>query len=305
MNESKTGPMLLASVALLLSVAACSLVLLLVPGRATPAAPPPSPDSGSTQDPTEIAEMRHRLQEVETRLAELEDREAAGDPPEGEELDVHALLTMALEEGSPALDELVAAAAARARQGADGGNEMDSGKGKGWGDGKGAALIAWIDSEVERWAETHSLAPTQVEALNLLTRRVIQQRTEAKESGASDWELTRLDVVAQAEVRQIVGDQVYVATERDRLTRELRGWVTWLPSSVGGLSDEQHAQLDQIIASSVEGRLYDTVRLRSEPMAEEDHGALGQELGEQQKQTWSSIREEVLTEVQRARIPGK
>ncbi|MHC4471881.1 MAG: hypothetical protein ACYTDY_00270 [Planctomycetota bacterium] len=248
-------------------------------------------------DPALVEGLRQQVARLENRVRELESSGI-----EGGGLTAEDVLMAALREPSPELDELVAAAVAR----------VGERKAKGPGDeaklGDRAAIakyVASIESELDRWSEEYGLSSGQVEELKSLTKRSIDRVVEAKASGAGELELRALGVEAQAEVRRIVGDRIYRATERDRLHRETRGKLFWLSAAVGGLSDEQHSELDRAIEAGVESSLADVVRLRSEPLPEREYDTTLERLRQAQAQRWKHIRHEILTEAQRRRIPGK
>ena len=167
-----------------------------------------------------------------------------------------------------------------------------------------AKFIADIDAVLDGWSDTYDLREWQVEELKSLLRRSVERMAGAKRQGASPQELAAMDVEAQAEVRRIVGDAVYVATERVRVTQGARNALTWLSAAVG-LTPAQHTQLDRFVAEGVERDLPAIVRLRSETMADEEREALQRRLEQQRDETWRRIRNELLTEEQRQRIPGK
>jgi hypothetical protein len=167
-----------------------------------------------------------------------------------------------------------------------------------------AEFIADIDAVLDGWSETYGLREFQVEELKVVARRSIARMVEAKRQGASPQELAAMDVAAQAEVRRIVGDAVYLATERERVTGEARKALTWLSAAVG-LTPTQHTQLDRLVAEGVERDLPAIVRLRSESLIDDDREALQRSLEQQREENWLRIRNELLTEEQRQRIPGK
>ncbi len=256
--------------------------------------------------------LHQRVRNLESANADLEARlrklEAASTP--GKNGPVDKDLLAALEAASPEVDQLIAAALARVaeRQGEKDNAQVEreakahkqrlSGK-----DVEG--MIKYIDSELDRWAEAYELHPSQLGALKDLARSAIDVRREAEDRGAGKWEIVGLDVGAQAEVRRIVGERVYVETERERLTREARREFTWLTFAVGGLSEEQHGAIDTVVEARVAGKLSDVVRVRSESMPAEDYGALYERIEQVDQAAWQQIRNEILTAEQRNRIPGK
>ena len=245
-----------------------------------------------------VQELEAKLAVFENRIRELESTRAdASSPAEGE--NAMKMLAAALEAPSPELEELLVAAMDEVRQ-RQALRKSDAKREQG---AKG--LISFIDGELDRWSDEYDLTTQEIDELKSLTRRAIDQRMAAEADGASRYELTQLGVETQGEVRRIVGDEVYRRTERDRLTREARGKLMWLTVAVGGLSEEQHASLDSVVDGAVEDRLDDVIRMRAEPMPEDEYNAVGALIKQDQASTWANIREDVLTEEQRRRIPGK
>lgn len=164
-----------------------------------------------------------------------------------------------------------------------------------------AALFTGVDVELSRWGKTYDLADGRVEELKTFAHGAIQRALDAKRDGATPQQLTALDVEAQAGIRRIVGDPVYVATERARITAEARKGLTWVLASVG-LTPEQHAQLDGIVSDSVERALPDVVRFRSVPLPDAERAALQASLQQRRAANWEHFRDDVLTEEQRRRL---
>ena len=245
-----------------------------------------------------VKELETKLAELENRVRELESTRVEANPP-AEDESAMKILAAALEAPSPKLEELLVAAMDEVRERQEL-RERDAKRKKG---AKG--LISFIDGELDRWSDEYDLTTQEVDELKGLTRRAIDQRMAAEADGASGYELTQLGVEAQGEVRRIVGDEVYRRTERDRLTREARGKLMWLTVAVGGLSEEQHSSLDTVVDAAVEDRLDDVIRRRAEPLTQDEYDTLGALIKQDQASTWERIRDDVLTEEQRRRIPGK
>jgi len=165
-----------------------------------------------------------------------------------------------------------------------------------------AALLTGIDAEAERWGKAYDLGEGRVEELKGLARRAIQRTLDAKREGASAQQLAALDVETQAEVRRLVGDGVYAATERARITADARKGLTWVSAAVG-LTPAQHTQLDRMLSDSVEQALPDVIRYRTVPLPEAERAALLASLEQRKAANGERFRTEVLTEEQRRRLP--
>lgn len=166
---------------------------------------------------------------------------------------------------------------------------------------KNEAVAAWVEGEIDRWGKQYELSSGQVNSLKELTKKALEAQGEEMEP----WARTQLEVKTQGEVRRIVGDRVYRATEQERMLNEARKSVSWVAYSVGGMTDEQHAQLDRLVHERVEGKLDDTVRVRSEDLGQANHEAMMQRMRDYDLESWRQIREGILTETQRARLPTK
>lgn len=166
---------------------------------------------------------------------------------------------------------------------------------------KNEAVAAWVEGEIDRWGKQYELSSGQVNSLKELTKRALEAQGEEMEP----WARTQFDVKTQGEVRRIVGDRVYRATEQERMLNEARKSVSWVAYSVGGMTDEQHAQMDRLVNERVEGKLDDTVRVRSEEMGQGNYEAMMQRMRDYDLESWRQIREGILTETQRARLPTK
>lgn len=166
-----------------------------------------------------------------------------------------------------------------------------------------AALLTGVDAEAERWGKTYDLGDARVDELKALARRAVQKTVDAKREGATAQQLAALDVETQAEVRRLVGDPVYVATERARITADARKGITWVAAAVG-LTPAQHTQLDRILAESVEQVLPDVIRYRTTSLPDAERAAIEASLAQRRTAGWDRFRADVLTEEQRRRLPA-
>ena len=238
----------------------------------------------------ELAGLRTRLDAISTSATA---ESSAGSPSDGRTDSIDSVVARLLESPSEELEDLLADAVERAQA-----------RGKeGTPNAVAEGIIAFLDAELDRWSKRYDLYPDQVDDLKALARRAVAERQEAEAEGASEWEITELDVQAQAQVRQIVGDDVYRQTERERLTREARGALRMVSFAVGGLSSEQNEALDAIVERRVAGKLDDVVRIRSVALGPDQHAELESQLEAFDADAWQEVRENVLTEAQRKRLP--
>lgn len=255
----------------------------------------------------DLAALEGRLADLEATADALATQVQGAEPllsgtaapaPGTRPTDLRAAVVATLKEPTAELDGLLAAAVERSQSarkaGAVKGKEADGGE----------KTLQWIEGELARWAEKYDLAPHQLESLKSVARAGMAEITEAKQRAAPATEIAQLEVKHQGQVREIVGDRVYAETERERVMREARGNVTWLAAAVG-LTPTQHTEMDRILTEGVTRALPMVVRLRSEALTQEESAQLHARLNEQRGEVWDSIRNGLLTEEQRARIPGK
>lgn len=267
------------------------------------AAPPPR-----TEVDGEVASLQVRIAELETdrsRPPSLEGRPASSPAApgalsgEGSAARLEAALLEVLEHPSPPLRAKLSELA-KAPQ-------VDKGEGKAptpEGDPKAiAALLAGVDAEAERWGKTYDLGEGRVDELKALAQRAVQKTVDAQREGASAQQLAALDVETQAEVRRLVGDPVYTATERARITADARKGITWVAAAVG-LTPAQHTQLDRLLSESVEQVLPDVIRYRTTSLPDTERAAIEASLAQRRTAGWDRFRADVLTEEQRRRLPA-
>ncbi len=243
-------------------------------------------------------QLLQRIDRLEARLAQLE----AADPA-AEELDIDAAVLATLKDPSPELDGLLTAAVERGSKARGG----IAGRKKLTGVNRAATdkYAASVDARLDEWALEYGLSGSQVDELKSISRAAIERISEAKLNGVGGDDLNAMSVEMQAGIRRVVGDDVYGQVERNRITREARGKLAWVSNAVGGLDDDQHAALDRVVDDSMEGRLPDVIRLRSETMSEPEAETLRERVSRSSSETWEEIRDEILTDEQRRRIPGK
>lgn len=256
----------------------------------------------------EIATLQARLSEVEKDRTRPPSLEGHATPPPaaptaaGAEVDaarLEAAVLALLEAPSPAL-RVKLAELAKASPPEAGDAKPTAAE----GDPKAiAALLTGVDAEAERWGKTYDLGDARVDELKALARRAIERTLAAKREGATAQQLAALDVETQAEVRRLVGDPVYVATERARITADARKGITWVAAAVG-LTAAQHTQLDRILAESVEQVLPDVIRYRTTPLPDAERAAIQASLEQRRTSGWDRFRTDVLTEEQRRRLPA-
>lgn len=269
-------------------------------GRLGGSAPGPEVDG-------EIASLHAKLSELERGRVppqSLEGRappslDAPGTPAEAiSSARIEAALLELLEDPSP---ELRAKLAGNAKT--PPADKVDGKSSASDGDPKAiAALLTGVDAEAERWGKAYDLGDARVAELKALARHAVQRTVDAKRGGASAQQLAVLDVETQAEVRRLVGDTVYAATERARITAEARKGLTWVSAAVG-LTPAQHTQLDRILYDSVEQALPDVVRYRTVSLPEAERTAIEASLTKRRTENWERFRADVLTEEQRLRLP--
>jgi hypothetical protein len=161
-----------------------------------------------------------------------------------------------------------------------------------------------VDKRLEELREPLALSEDEIQRIQVLALEKIADRQADEAEGAPQAELGEIDRAAQAGVREVLGDaryRQYRKLDIDKIARPMVAKV----SSLAGVNALQRREIEGLLSEHIDRIVDKEVRIRSESLSSEERGELRRQIDEQNQEAWRRLREDILTEEQRKRVPNR
>lgn len=164
--------------------------------------------------------------------------------------------------------------------------------------------LAEVHKQYANYRVPLDLSDTEITHLESISEEFVDHRIELQNSGAGDVEIAAQERAARREIRDVLGAERYRklrGLELDKVARP----VIVMAATRAGVDTEQRERIETLLSDHIERIVDYDVTLRTDEVPDAERKRIQDEMNRANRDAWDRLRNEILTEEQRGRVPER